>query len=99
MLATVFDPHVRGGLLQSRSDLIDDAAIQALQKQIAADGVTARQLVSDGAVVTTPSSWHLPLGEDSQDFGPTSYYFEPALIYGGVFYPHFHAGTDIAAAW
>jgi murein DD-endopeptidase MepM/ murein hydrolase activator NlpD len=56
--------------------------------------------VADGAVVAPPASWHLPLlGEDTQDFGPTPYYFEPALIYNGVYYRHFHTGTDIAALW
>ncbi len=98
--ATVFDPRVRGGLMQSRTGLMDDVTIQALQTQLANDVVTARQLVADGAVVTTPASWHLPLlGEDTQDFGPTPYYFEPALTYDGVYYQHFHTGTDIAAAW
>jgi murein DD-endopeptidase MepM/ murein hydrolase activator NlpD len=99
-LATVFDPRARGGLLQSRSDLMDDMTIQALQSQLASDVLAARQLVADGAVVTTPVSWHLPLlGEDTQDFGPTPYYFEPALTYDGVYYAHFHTGTDIAAVW
>jgi murein DD-endopeptidase MepM/ murein hydrolase activator NlpD len=99
-LATVFDPRVRGGLLQSRTDLMDDLTIRALQTQLANDVSAARQLVADGAVVTPPASWRLPLlGEDTQDFGPTPYYFEPALIHGGVYYRHFHTGTDITAPW
>jgi murein DD-endopeptidase MepM/ murein hydrolase activator NlpD len=98
-LATVFGPRVRGDLVRSRMDLKDDA-IQAIQTQLANDVVTARQLVAEGAVVATPASWRLPLvGEDTQDFGPTPYYFEPALTYGGIYYAHFHTGTDIAAAW
>ena len=100
VLATVFDPRVRGGLLRAPADVMDDAAVQALQTQVANDALTARQLVASGAAVTSPTSWHLPLvGEDTQDFGPTSYYFEPALTYGGVYYTHFHTGTDIATAW
>ena len=99
-LATVFDPRARGGLLRSRTDVMDDATVQALRTQLASDGLTARQLVASGAAVTTPTSWHLPLvGEDTQDFGPTSYYFEPALTYKDVYYAHFHTGTDIATAW
>jgi murein DD-endopeptidase MepM/ murein hydrolase activator NlpD len=99
-LATVFDPRLRGGLLRSRDDLIDEATIQALETQVAGDVIAARQLVADGAVVPTSASWQLPLlGEDTQDFGPTPYYYEPALTYGGVYYPHFHTGTDIATAW
>jgi len=62
--------------------------------------VAARQLVADGAVVATPASWRLPLlGEDTQDFGPTPYRYEPPLTYRGVYYRHFHTGTDIATAW
>jgi murein DD-endopeptidase MepM/ murein hydrolase activator NlpD len=99
-LATVFDPRIRGGLLRSRDGLIDEATIQALETQVASDVIAARQLVADGAVAPRSSSWQLPLlGEDTQDFGPTSYYYEPALTYGGVYYRHFHTGTDIATAW
>ncbi|MEK6224903.1 MAG: M23 family metallopeptidase [Chloroflexota bacterium] len=99
-LSTVFDPHIRGGLLQSPAELMDDSTIRALQTQLQSDVVASRQLVADGAVLTPPSSWRLPLlGEDTQDFGPTPYYFEPALTYNGVYYRHFHTGTDIAAPW
>jgi murein DD-endopeptidase MepM/ murein hydrolase activator NlpD len=99
-LAGVFDPHVRGGLLESRANLIDDATIRALQTQLSNDVAEVRQLVAEGAVVTAPMPWQLPLlGEDTQDFGPTPYYFEPALTYEGVYYAHFHTGTDIATAW
>jgi len=99
-LATVFDPRVRGGLLRFPSDVMDDATLLAIRKQLTNDVQTAGQLVADGAAVTTATSWHLPLvGEDTQDFGPTAYYFEPALTYRGVYYRHFHTGTDIATAW
>src|SRR5438552_9133732 len=61
---------------------------------------TGRQLVADGATVTPAESWRLPLlGDDTQDFGLTPYYFEPAMTYQGVYYPQFHDGTDIAVAW
>lgn len=99
-IAAIFGPRYRDDLLQVRADLMDDETIQSIHAQLATDAVTARQLMAAGAVVTTPSSWHLPLlGEDTQDFGPTPYWFEPPLTYGGVYYPHFHTGTDIAAAW
>jgi murein DD-endopeptidase MepM/ murein hydrolase activator NlpD len=79
---------------------MDDTTVQALQTQLANDVLTAGQLVADGATTPAPTAWHLPLvGEDTQDFGPTPYYFEPPLTYGGVYYPHFHTGTDIATAW
>ena len=101
VLATVFDPRARGGLLRSPADVMDDAAVRALQTQVANDLVTAGQLVANGAAaVTAPTPWRIPvLGEDTQDFGSTSYFFEPALTYRGVYYAHFHTGTDIATAW
>src|SRR5207302_8633076 len=81
-------------------DLRDDATLNALQTEIADDAATGGQLVADGAVAVPAGQWRLPLlGEDTQDFGPTPYYFEPAMTYRGVYYPHFHDGTDIAVAW
>jgi murein DD-endopeptidase MepM/ murein hydrolase activator NlpD len=99
-LADVFDPRLRGGLLQSRSEVIDDASLASLRNQLATDRDARRQLLAQGAVLAPASSWHLPLvGENTQDFGPTPYWFEPALTFQGTYYPHFHAGTDIAAPW
>jgi murein DD-endopeptidase MepM/ murein hydrolase activator NlpD len=99
-LASVFNPLVRGGLLRSRTDLIDDANLQSLQTQLANDARTAAELEEDGAVLAPAANWRMPLrGEDTQDFGPTPYWFEPAMTYQDVYYPHFHTGTDIAAAW
>jgi murein DD-endopeptidase MepM/ murein hydrolase activator NlpD len=99
-LATVFDPRVRGGLLKSPSDVMDETTVHALQTKLASDAAAAQKLAADGAVATAPTTWQLPLvGEDSQDFGPTPYYFEPSLTYRGVYYPHFHTGVDIATAW
>jgi len=100
VLKSVFDPRLRGGLLRSRADLMDDTSLNALRTELASDAATGRQLVADGATVRPAESWGLPLlGEDTQDFGPTPYYFEPAITYRGVYYPHFHDGTDIAVPW
>src|SRR5205823_14869517 len=78
-LEAVFDPRLRGGLLRARADLMDDTTLNALQTEIADDAATGRQLVADGAVAVPAGQWRLPLlGEDTQDFGPTPYYFEPA---------------------
>jgi murein DD-endopeptidase MepM/ murein hydrolase activator NlpD len=99
-LARVFDPRVRGGLLRSRTDVMDDATLKELRTQLADDAVIRHQLLAAGAVVAPAASWHLPLvGENTQDFGPTPYWFEPALTYQGNYYRNFHAGTDIAAPW
>jgi murein DD-endopeptidase MepM/ murein hydrolase activator NlpD len=44
-------------------------------------------------------AWMAPvLGELTQGFGQTTYWGEPARTYGGVYYPHFHDGLDIATA-
>jgi len=99
-LKSVFDPRLHGGLLRSRADLMDDKSLTAMRTELASDTATGTQLVADGATVTPAESWTLPLhGEDTQDFGPTPYYFEPAMTYRGVYYPHFHDGTDIAVPW
>jgi murein DD-endopeptidase MepM/ murein hydrolase activator NlpD len=52
------------------------------------------------AVSASPNSaWVIPVqGELTQEFGPTSYWFEPARTHGGVSYAHFHEGIDIATA-
>jgi murein DD-endopeptidase MepM/ murein hydrolase activator NlpD len=98
--ATMFDRRVRGGSPRSRTDPTDGVTIQSVQTQLAEDVAATRDLVAAGAVVTAAPSWRLPLlGEDSQEFGPTPYAFEPPLTYDGVYYPHFHTGTDIAAVW
>ena len=99
-LDSIFEPRARGGLLRSRADVIDDTDLTALRAQVASDVTAGRQLIADGATAVPPASWRLPLlGEDTQDFGPTPLYLEPALTYRGVYYPHFHDGTDIAVPW
>lgn len=99
-LQSVFVPRVRGGLLRARTDVIDDATLETLRTQLANDAASTHQLVADGATVAQAQPWQLPLvGEDTQDFGPTPYYFEPSRTYRGVYYPHFHDGTDIAVPW
>jgi murein DD-endopeptidase MepM/ murein hydrolase activator NlpD len=52
------------------------------------------------AVIASPTSaWVIPVhGELTQEFGPTGFSFEPARTHGGVYYPHFHEGIDIATA-
>lgn len=99
-LAAVFDRRVRGGLLKSRADLMDDATLGTLRAQLASDAAAARDLRAQGAIAAATGPWRLPLvGEETQPFGQTAYGFEPALTYRGVFYPHFHSGVDIATAW
>jgi murein DD-endopeptidase MepM/ murein hydrolase activator NlpD len=51
------------------------------------------------AVIAPPSgAWMTPAdGELTQGFGRTTYRGEPARLYDGVYYPHFHEGLDIGA--
>jgi len=39
------------------------------------------------------------VGQITQPFGPTSLGVEPARVYNGVSYAHFHDGVDIAGVW
>ena len=100
ILATVSDPRIRGGLVRTEPNVSDEPALVALRAEIAATAATQAQLIGGGATPTPPAAtWKRPLaGEVSQPFGPTSLWLEPARLYRGAFYPHFHEGVDILAA-
>jgi murein DD-endopeptidase MepM/ murein hydrolase activator NlpD len=76
------------------------AVLEALARDAAAAQTSLAQLVAtamagDGAA---PSAWSLPVrGAITQPFGPTTFGLEPARMYQGVFYAHFHDALDIAA--
>jgi murein DD-endopeptidase MepM/ murein hydrolase activator NlpD len=99
MLAAVSDPRMRGGFVRSETNVSDEPALTTLRAQVATADATQTQLVASGATTAAPSpTWALPLaGEISQPFGPTSLWLEPARIYKGTFYWHFHDGVDILA--
>jgi murein DD-endopeptidase MepM/ murein hydrolase activator NlpD len=51
-----------------------------------------------GVELPTADRWVWPLdGRVSQEFGPSGLTLEPPRAYGGITYPHFHDGLDIAA--
>jgi murein DD-endopeptidase MepM/ murein hydrolase activator NlpD len=61
---------------------------------------TERQLIAAGALTSPTGLWGWPtVGVITQPFGPTSVRVEPARTYGGVYYPHFHDGVDLAGDW
>jgi murein DD-endopeptidase MepM/ murein hydrolase activator NlpD len=97
LLATVADPRVRGGFVHTETNVSDEPALTALRAEVAATGATQAQLLANGATAAPPSAtWTLPLtGEISQPFGPTSLWLEPARLYRGTFYRHFHDGVDV----
>ena len=69
-----------------RTQLAEDAAIQAAQQSVLAGAGPA------------PTTLLAPeQGAITQGFGPTSFAMEPPLTFDGVTYPHFHTGVDIAA--
>jgi murein DD-endopeptidase MepM/ murein hydrolase activator NlpD len=69
----------------------------ALRAEIAAAKAAETQLIAAGASPYVPApTWQRPLvGEMSQPFGPTSLRLEPARLYHGIYYGHFHDGVDI----
>jgi murein DD-endopeptidase MepM/ murein hydrolase activator NlpD len=51
-----------------------------------------------GVELPTADRWVWPLeGRVTQEFGPSTFVLEPPRNYGGIAYPHFHDGLDIAA--
>lgn len=58
------------------------------------------QLTAAGALSAPATVWQLPtIGGITQGFGPTPLRLEPARVYEGVAYAHFHEGVDLAGAW
>jgi murein DD-endopeptidase MepM/ murein hydrolase activator NlpD len=99
ILASVTDPRQRGGLVRTESEVAEDAPIAALRAEVAATAATEARLLASGAIATAPApTWQRPLaGEISQPFGPTYLGLEPARLYQGTSYQHFHDGVDIVA--
>ena len=96
-LAALSDPRIRGGLVRAETDVSDEPALVALRKEIAAATSAEAQLIAAGASPYFPApTWQRPLvGEMSQAFGPTDVGLEPARLYHGTYYRHFHDGVDI----
>ena len=92
-------PDVQAGLLslleQVQRDLIAKSATQAWSEAIAGASRVPGYTMS---YITGSTNLHLSLpiqgAQLTQPFGPTGFWFEPAL---GRF-PHFHSGIDLAAA-
>jgi murein DD-endopeptidase MepM/ murein hydrolase activator NlpD len=90
---TTLSPAVREAVAEMRALRVDlNEQYVALQADIVALAPYAAIAPADGAWMT-PTQGYL-----SQGFGQTTYGGEPARVYGGVYYRHFHDGIDIAAA-
>jgi murein DD-endopeptidase MepM/ murein hydrolase activator NlpD len=104
-LASVTSEHPRGGALQdidaetiSRDSRADESSLSVK----AADLYRTTQQLRAAGALTAPqtASWQMPTnGVITQPFGPTSLSVEPARVYHGVSYAHFHDGVDIAGEW
>lgn len=73
--------------------------VQVVEAQLAQQAAIAQASSpgSPGASAAAPTGLTAPLsGPITQPFGPSALAFEPALTFGGVTYPHFHTGIDIA---
>jgi murein DD-endopeptidase MepM/ murein hydrolase activator NlpD len=85
-----------------------DYNVQAVQAALAQEAAIARAAQSGAnAPLTSGSLSAGPAGNPilspplagviTQGFGPTTLAFEPAMRVGGITYPHFHTGLDVAA--
>jgi murein DD-endopeptidase MepM/ murein hydrolase activator NlpD len=76
------------------------AVLEALARDAAAAQTSLAQLVANAMAGegAAPSAWSLPVrGTITQPFGPTTLALEPARLYQGVQYAHFHDAIDFAA--
>jgi murein DD-endopeptidase MepM/ murein hydrolase activator NlpD len=99
ILAALSDPRIRGGFIRTETNVSDEPAMVALRAEVATTARSQANLLASGATAIAPSStWQRPLaGEISQPFGPTYLRLEPARLYRGTFFWHFHEGVDILA--
>lgn len=99
ILTSVVNPRLRGGLIRTEANVNDEPALGALRAEIETAAAYETRLLASGASATAPAAtWQRPLiGEVSQPFGPTYLGLEPARLYKGTYYSHFHEGLDITA--
>ncbi len=76
------------------SQLQNQAA--ALQAQIDEARRRAAAEAARNAISASGFQWPEAGRNVTQEWGPTSYVLEPSYTYQGTYYPHFHAGIDIA---
>ncbi len=90
--ATTFSAPVREAAEEMRTLRVE------LKQQYVALQAEALALAPYAVIAPANGAWATPIhGELAQEFGPTTFWFEPSRVYGGVYYPRFHEGIDIAA--
>lgn len=89
---TTLSPAVREAAAEMRTLRLE------LKEQYVALQADVVALAPYAAILPATGAWTSPSqGQVTQEFGPVRAWFEPARVYGGVFYPHFHDGIDIGA--
>lgn len=75
------------------------ALAEANAKESEAEAALIAEIArQSGVELPTTDRWTWPLeGRVTQEFGPSALTLEPPRTYGGIRYPHFHDGLDIAA--
>jgi murein DD-endopeptidase MepM/ murein hydrolase activator NlpD len=91
----------RGGRLFDPDARRDErSAIATASARVSSLVALDKSVTAAGALTTSATPWRMPSeGEITQPFGPTSLWVEPARVWGGLSYRHFHEGVDIAGAW
>jgi murein DD-endopeptidase MepM/ murein hydrolase activator NlpD len=91
----------RGGRLFDPDARRDARSAMATASARVSDLVSLDKKITAAGALTTPSSpWRMPTdGHITQPFGPTSLWVEPARVFEGVSYAHFHEGVDVAGVW
>jgi len=83
--------------VREAADEMRTLRVELKEKYVALEA-EAEALASYAVIDIAIGVWTSPAeGWISQRFGPVDFWLEPARTYGGVFYPHFHDGIDIAA--
>ncbi len=70
----------------------EQAAIEEAKRRAAEEARKKAQHIS-----ATGFRWPEAAPRVTQEWGPTSFSLEPPYTYNGTYYPHFHAGIDMAS--
>lgn len=87
-----------GARVEAEIRVLEELAEEVIRAHAAEEEIVARLAKEAGARLAGPAAWVWPLlGRVTQEFGPSALVLEPPRVHGGVAFPHFHDGMDIAA--
>ena len=91
-------PTTLSAAVREAADEMRTLRVELKQQYVALQAESAA-LAPYAAIAPANGAWMTPVqGELTQGFGQTTYWGEPARVYGGVYYAHFHEGVDIATS-